>query len=79
MTRHQLKNIKQPGEVTPRRAARILGVHEETVYRWCKDAVDEDKGHFRGAARRSVVNWYYIKLSAVEATMDKVDTRKNGR
>lgn len=50
---------KWDGLVSPRRAATIIGVHEKTIYRWCRAAEaghptrlarverDEDNGYFR--------------------------------
>jgi len=45
--------------VTPRRAARLLGIHKETVYRWCRDAVEGKKSRLRDV-RRSVTGRYLI-------------------
>lgn len=66
MTRYlRISNNKLPGEVTPRRAARLLGIHEGTVYRWCQEAMDGN-GKLRGAVRKSITGWYYIDAKAIE-------------
>lgn len=76
--RHELENVKFPGEVTPRRAARLLGVHQETTYRWCKEAVEEGRGKFAGFVRKSVVGWYYIRIEGVSAVLDECQKKPYG-
>lgn len=58
-------NSKLTGEITPQRAARMLGVHVGTVYRWCQVAVDGD-GPLVGMVRKSITGWYYIDAQAIE-------------
>ena len=43
----------------------MLGIHDDTIYRWCKDAVD-GRGPLRGTVRKSLTGWYYIQTSAIE-------------
>jgi hypothetical protein len=55
----------EPDEITPRRAAKILGVHQETIYRWCQDALAGKKSRLTGHVRRSITGRYFISTSAV--------------
>lgn len=73
MTRPDIRNKKLPGEITPRRAARLLGIHEETVYRWCRGAFNGGRSPLDGWVRRSVTGWYYIDSVAIR---DMLDDRK---
>lgn len=54
-----------PGEITPRRAARMLGVHQETIYRWCKDAIAGRESRLTGFVRQSVTGRYFIDSAAI--------------
>ena len=59
-------NGKLPGEVTPRRAARLLGVHSETIYRWCHDAIDGRQSKLTGV-RKSITGRFFIRRETIEA------------
>jgi predicted site-specific integrase-resolvase len=50
---------KKPGEISARRAARVLEVHERTVRRWCRD-------HRLETGRRDgLTNRYYVQEEEV--------------
>lgn len=72
MDRFLRTNNKLPGEITPRRAARMLGIHEDTVYRWCQEALEE-RGPLRGAVRKSITGWYYIGSIAIEKLIGRTN------
>lgn len=82
MTRYLRANHKQQGEITPRRTSRILGVHIETVYNWCRQAAD-GRGPLAGSVRQSITGWYYIDADTVKImsnghgkTAPEVDEKK---
>lgn len=68
-------NGKRPGEYTPRRAARLLGVHLETIYRWCHDCVDGNPSKLK-AVRRSITGRFYIPAQEVD---DMIEAHYKGR
>lgn len=70
MVRYLRTNTRLTGEITPQRAARILEVHRETVYRWCQEAI-EGRGPMKGAVRQSVTGWYYIDSKAVKILAER--------
>lgn len=52
------------GKVTPRRAARILGVHYKTVINWCRSAV-AGEGSRLSSVEVSVTGRYYLDADEV--------------
>ena len=59
--------MKRRGRVSPTRAARLLGVHTNTVYDWCRRAERGDElGFPTSSVERDDSNGYlYISLQTV--------------
>jgi len=55
--------------ITPHRAAKLLGVHKETVYRWCHCAVEGLPSRLTNVTRE-VNGRYLIAKADVESLLD---------
>lgn len=52
---------RRPGEITPRRAAQILGVHRNTIYSWCDAALNGEPCILpRDSVRRTVTKRLWL-------------------
>jgi hypothetical protein len=56
-------------EVSPQEAADKLGVHKDTIYRWCNRALHERTAKWYGFVRQDVTGHYWIQIAAVEALL----------
>jgi excisionase family DNA binding protein len=61
----------RPGEVSPRWAAKKLGVSIQTVWRWCRDGELERR---RDASRK-----YWLKRDEVERRAEDTELYRIGR
>ena len=60
-------------EVSPRWAAEYLGVHLQTVYRWCRDAIDGKTTRVRHV-RRDFLGRFWLKREEIRSlTLERVD------
>lgn len=53
-------------EVTPARAAKLLGINLETVYRWCHATIDGDGTTRFTRVRRSVTGRFFIDRDDID-------------
>lgn len=57
---------RRQGELTPTRFAERIEVHEETVRRWCDQALAGEQSRLRSeAVRRDVVGRYFIRREEI--------------
>lgn len=64
---------RRPGEISPRRAAQILGVHKLTIYRWCDAAINGEPGMIpRGAVRKTATKRIWLQRSAIDEIAESV-------
>lgn len=64
--------MRNPGKISPTKAARILDVHVNTVYAWCRAAVDGRPGRLRHV-KQHVNGYYQIDLDEVRVLADRID------
>jgi predicted site-specific integrase-resolvase len=49
--------VKLNGEISPRRAAYLLGINPQTIWRWCREG--------RIDARLDVTGHYYVRIEQI--------------
>lgn len=59
--------------VSPARAAKMLGVHRNTVYSWAKDSVDGVSSRFRHVDRNPLTGYLEIPIEEVERAKESGD------
>ncbi len=59
------------GELSPSEVADRTGAHPNTVYRWCKHAVEDGRSPLRGFVRKDVTGHYWIDPSALDSSNDR--------
>jgi DNA-binding transcriptional regulator YdaS (Cro superfamily) len=52
-------------KISASKAARMLGIHRNTVYAWCKDAVDGNPSKLQGVERNPMTGRYMIEVSEI--------------
>ena len=67
--------VKRRGFVSPARAARMLGIHRNTAYKWAKDAAEGEASKFAEVKRHPVTGYLAISI----ASIDKLKTPKTPR
>ena len=61
-------------EVTPHQAAKILGCHKNTIYRWCRLALDPvDWSPLNGCVRRNATGHFWISRARLLELFPSVD------
>ena len=63
--------MRKPGFISPRRAAKIIGVHSNTVYAWCQRAVRGEPAKLRRVEQNEVTGYYWIPLDEARQLKDK--------
>lgn len=64
---HSHRNVCRAGEVTAWRAARLIGVHRETIYRWIQDCLAGRESRLPpGCVRKSITGRYFLLAADVE-------------
>jgi hypothetical protein len=58
--------MKEADELTPRGAAKLLGVHVKTVRRWCREAVEGQPSRLEDV-RQDLMGRFYINRSLIES------------
>lgn len=64
----------RPGEVSPRWAAKVLGVDVQTIWRWCRDGVLQYRRPELGRRRRDGtrhVKRYWLAENEIAALRDE--------
>lgn len=59
------------GTVSPTKVARLLGVHLNTVYRWCHASVNGEPSPLRGVSRNPLTGYFSISLAEVIALREQ--------
>ena len=63
--------MSRRGTISPARAAKILGVHRNTVYEWARRAVDGDPSYLENVSAHPVTGYLSISLEEVLALKDE--------
>lgn len=58
--------MKKRGFVSPARAAKMLGVHRNTVYGWAADAVAGESSKFRAVEKHPLTGYLAIPVEEVK-------------
>ena len=68
--------VKRKGDISPRQAADMIGVHPNTVYRWCEMADAGEGSPLAGVVRKDETGHWWIRKEALEhdATKNTTDT-----
>jgi len=65
--------MRRPGKISPTKAARLLGVHVNTVYTWCRRAVNGRPSRLRNVEQNAVTGYFYVDLDEVKAMKGEGD------
>ena len=63
--------MRKSGMVSPAKVARLLDVHINTVYLWCRKAVAGEPTKLKNVERHAVTGYYWIDLKEVEALKEQ--------
>lgn len=58
--------MRVPGRISPRKAAAMLGVHYETVIRWCQAAVAGESSRLHDVEQH-ITGYYWISAEEIRA------------
>lgn len=58
--------MRRPGKVSPSRAAKITGRHQNTVYNWCRKAVAGEPTKVNRVEKDSSNGYYWLDLKELE-------------
>lgn len=58
--------MRKPGKVSPSRAARMSGRHQNTIYNWCRKAVAGEPTKLRNVERDEKNGYYWVDLKEIE-------------
>ena len=61
---------RKKGEISPRKAAKLVGVHIDTMYEWCRAAHRGKPSMLDGAVRRDSTKHYWINREFVDDLAD---------
>ncbi len=61
---------RRQGEMSPRRAAKVLGVHRDTIYRWCRETMGGKETMLDEAVRADDTGHYYLDAERVKDIAD---------
>jgi len=66
---------RREGEITPARAAKLLGVHRDTIYRWVIAALDNRRGRLdRDDVRKDVTGYIWVMKSKVDTILAEAES-----
>lgn len=57
--------MRQAGKIQPRKAAKLLGVHLNTVYAYCRRAVAGEASPLREVHQNPLTGYYWLSLTDV--------------
>lgn len=58
--------MSEPKHVSPRKAARMLNVHYNTVYSWCRDAIGGCPTKLHKVKQNTLTGRYMIDLAEIK-------------
>ena len=61
------------GKISPARAARILGVHRNTVYNWAREAARGESTRLKDVERHPVTGYILVSRAEIQNIKDQKD------
>jgi len=58
--------MRRPGFVSPARAARMLGVHQDTAYKWARRAAEGGPSRLRNVERHPITGYLHIPIGEIQ-------------
>jgi transposase len=57
--------MRRKGFVSPARAAKMLGVHQDTAYKWARRAAEGGPSRLRNVERHPITGYLHIPITEV--------------
>ena len=65
--------MRKPGKISPNKAARMLGVHPNTVRNWASKVLEGQVSCLRNVEKNKLTRYVFISLSDVNALKKKIE------
>jgi len=63
--------MRRKGKISPSKAARLLDVHQNTVYDWCHKAMRGEPTRLHSVEQHPVTGYYHIDLAEVKRLKER--------